>query len=78
MDWLEALLLECQVAVQDFTQALEVIIGENFGEVGGVFSWLQISRVATCVFTKRDCSSWDVMLYTYLHSFPFTFDADSL
>lgn len=33
MDWMEALLLECQVAVQDFTLALEEIIKEKFGEV---------------------------------------------
>lgn len=32
MDWMEALLLEHQVAVQDFTLALE-IIKEKFGEV---------------------------------------------
>ena len=30
MDWMEALLLECQVAVQDFTSALKMLITEKF------------------------------------------------
>ena len=33
MDWMEALLLECQVAVQDFATALEVKIREMFQKV---------------------------------------------
>ena len=31
LDWLEALLLECQVAVQDMTQAISYLIKENIG-----------------------------------------------
>lgn len=30
LDWMEALLLECQVAVQDFTSALKMLITERF------------------------------------------------
>ena len=30
MDWMEATLLECQVAVQDFTSALKMLITEKF------------------------------------------------
>ena len=30
MDWMEATLLECQVAVQDFTNALKMLITEKF------------------------------------------------
>ena len=30
IDWMEALLLECQVAVQDFTCALKMLITEKF------------------------------------------------
>ena len=33
MDWMEALLLECQVCVQDFASAVEMIIKEKFTEV---------------------------------------------
>lgn len=33
MDWMEALLLECQVSVQDFTSAVEMIVKENFTKV---------------------------------------------
>lgn len=33
LDWLEALLLECQVAVQDMTQAISYLIKENIGQV---------------------------------------------
>lgn len=33
MDWMEVLLLECQVAVQDFTTALELKIREKFQQV---------------------------------------------
>ena len=39
MDWIEALLLECQVAVRDFTLALEEISREKFGEVCDVSNW---------------------------------------
>ena len=39
MDWMETLLLECQVAVQDFTLALEEISREKFGEVCDVSNW---------------------------------------
>ena len=30
MDWMETTLLECQVAVQDFTSALKMLITEKF------------------------------------------------
>ena len=33
MDWMEALLLECQVSTQDFSSAVEMIVKENFTEV---------------------------------------------
>jgi len=33
MDWMEALLLECQVSVQDFSSALEVFLKENIVQV---------------------------------------------
>ena len=33
MNWMEALLLECQVAVQDFSSAMEMLVKENFTEV---------------------------------------------
>ena len=33
MDWMEALLLECQVSVQDFSCAVEMIIKEKFMKV---------------------------------------------
>lgn len=33
MDWMEALLLECQVAVQDFTSAIEMLVKEKFAKV---------------------------------------------
>ena len=33
LDWLEALLLECQVAVQDMIHAFSYIIKENIGQV---------------------------------------------
>ena len=34
MEWMEALLLECQVSVQDFSSAVEMIIKEKFMKVG--------------------------------------------
>ena len=33
LDWLEALLLECQVAVQDMTQAISFLIRDKIGKV---------------------------------------------
>ena len=33
LDWLEALLLECQVAVQDMTQAISYLIRDKIGQV---------------------------------------------
>ena len=33
MDWMEALLLECQVSVQDFSNAIEVYLQENIVQV---------------------------------------------
>ena len=33
LDWLEALLLECQVAVQDMTQAISYLIKDKLGRV---------------------------------------------
>ena len=33
LDWLQALLLECQVPVQDFSHALEFIIATKYGKV---------------------------------------------
>ena len=33
MDWMETLLLECQVCVQDFASAVEMIVKEKFTEV---------------------------------------------
>ena len=33
LDWLEALLLECQVAVQDMTQAISYLIKDKIGQV---------------------------------------------
>ena len=33
MDWMEALLLECQVCVQNFSSAVEMMVKENFTEV---------------------------------------------
>ena len=33
LDWLEALLLECQVAVQDMTQAISYLIRDQIGQV---------------------------------------------
>ena len=33
MDWMEALLLECQVSVQDFTNAVETFLKENIVQV---------------------------------------------
>ena len=33
MDWMEVLLLECQVAMQEFTHALEKILREKYSNV---------------------------------------------
>ena len=34
MEWLEALLLECQISVQDFSNAVEMMIKEKIMKVG--------------------------------------------
>ena len=35
MNWMEALLSECQVAVQDFSSAFELIVKEKLTKVNG-------------------------------------------
>ena len=42
MEWLEALLLECQISVQDFSNAVEIMIKEKIMKVGlNIQEWIQ-------------------------------------
>lgn len=50
MEWMEALLLECQVSIQDFSSAVEMLIKEKYMKVS--------------LFYKSNAQQWCICVYT--------------
>lgn len=52
LDWMEALLLECQVVVQDYCNAVEFLLKNRLNEVCTLYVYMHVyNYLIWCVFT---------------------------